>query len=83
VNELKTKFSTEDVLYRFDDDGSGTFSASEIMNIFKCSDIPVTREQVHTMMQIIDKNWRNGDLEMDEIAAYNKAGKRTAFRRFV
>jgi hypothetical protein len=35
------------------------------------------------MMQIIDKNWRNGDLEMDEIAAYNKAGKRTAFRRFV
>ena len=34
------------------------------------------------MMTIIDTKYKNGDLTMNEIGAYNKSGSKTAFRKF-
>lgn len=52
------------MLYKFDDDASGTLTADEIYEMFTSNGIPISESQVDKVMRIVDpKNAHSIDIK--------------------
>ena len=83
VSQLQAKYDSESVLYKFDDDNSGTLTCDEIYEMFTSNGIAITESQVHNVMRIVDP--KNADsIDIKKLYAFdNSVSAKAQFRRFI
>ena len=69
-NKLQAKYEAESLIFKFDEDNSGSLTLSEISTLFKQNGIEISTDQVRNMIEIVDPRNANS-INMEKLHRFN------------